>query len=157
MTSHIKHIEFTEYINAIIYAWCFVGDFIQGLGKLQKSNLQLMKKPWPNFIKQSTQQRGKRRKEEREREDPSTKPNPKWFVWFVLQLARVECVLFMIDQSLVRFMHNYQVLCSLLSMSADVGRKLQSCREEHKNAWTLTSSPKTLPPCPKKGETHAIQ
>jgi hypothetical protein len=61
----------------------------------------------------------------------------------------------MIDQSLVGFMHNYQVLCSLLSMSADVGRKLQSCREEeeeHENAQecsdpnlSLQKNPPSLP------------
>jgi hypothetical protein len=68
----------------------------------------------------------------------------------------------LIDQSLVGFMLNYQMLCSLLSMSADVGRKLQSCKEEeeHENALTITSSPphpQNPPSLPQKKKTHAIQ
>jgi hypothetical protein len=99
-------------------------------GLTTKTKLTIDEETLANFIKQSTQQRQKRRNKERERErerereDPSTKPNPKWFVWFVLQLACVKCVLFMIDQSLVRFMPNYQVLLFTFVNECGCGKKV---------------------------------
>ncbi len=65
-----------------------------------------MKKPWPTSLNKAPSKGGKEKegtKRERERERTQVqKPNPKWFVWFVLQLACVKCVLFMIDQKFGR-------------------------------------------------------
>jgi hypothetical protein len=103
---NVKNIEFSEYTNAIIYAWLLCRWF-HSFGLITKTKLTIDEETLANFIKQSTQRRGKGkgRNKEREREKERTqvqKPNPKWFVWFVLQLACVKCVLFMIDQKFGR-------------------------------------------------------
>jgi hypothetical protein len=77
---NVKNIEFSEYTNAIIYAWLLCRWF-HSFGLITKTKLTIDEETLANFIKQSTQQRGKgkgRNKErEREREDPSTKTKPK--------------------------------------------------------------------------------
>lgn len=60
-----------------------------------------MKKPWPTSLNKGPS-KGRKEGRERERERTEVKPNPKWFAWFVLQLACVKCVLFMIDRKLGR-------------------------------------------------------
>ncbi len=147
---NVKNIEFSEYTNAIIYAWLLCRWF-HSFGLITKTKLTIDEETLANFIKQSTQQRGKGkgRNKERERE---RKRGPKYknqtqsglcglcYNWLVLNVFCLWLI-----KSLVGFMRNYQVALFTFVNEYGCGKKVTELQRRRRRRRWECSDPNLSP------------